>query len=939
MHAWNPFSKDDWNDVGNKIANTAAQAGEWIGKQAVAVGEGFAQATSWVGDQGKIAYEGAKTASNSVYNEVLAPTSKFLESAGASTISTLREGTNVVIDRFKDTQVTRAIDYYTRLGALTAAKEVASGVLTAAEVTARGTLIASRATAEGVLEGARGFLSEVAKPLSTGVLQITADAANGVLEGAKQTGVGILEGGKWVVNNTLGQFDVTKIHYDGNLRDFVTGNLGNVAAELIILQKKVNPPPFTLDVNNIFESLKSLINNALDLLKSTFIDPFKKQHEQDLEIVEANAPVIDEIAQKLARMKPPSQALNILEGLSKATTSWDAAAKAKTGTAQAKARADAAAKMVLTAEQFLALKPQEKIEQAGSLDPAMKSAMIANNLELLKKNKICPGCYFENVTLENVDLTGAVLQGALMIGVTLRKVNFSSAILSSITLVGCTIVDCTFTKAKIDDAVIAAFTPDRPTIITNSNFFQAVMTGTRVNAQFRGCNLDEINGVGLELKLSAFRATTLRRANLQWLDADTVSFDARAQLTEVDLRNAILVEVDLSQAILTQAHLEGATLVYTRLSGAQADGVSLQGTNFLFGVSLGGANLAKAATSPETNWQGANLCGALMPDGTVNSSDCKKRPALHSWDLGSTNTVNENKNRLIAEKKCTGCMLEGADLRGMDLSNVDLSKSWLVRADLRGTNLRNANLRGTRMQGAKVDAATNFDGVQLCRTLMPDGSWSNDACGQPVIPVTPPAARGQVSPAQPAAAQGAPSAAALRNIETLKATKACPKCDLRNITVSKDVGLGEELNLEGALFSGADLTGVSLSRSRLQDADFQKALLVEAHFTGSQLQGANFKEADMRSVELFKVDATGAKFFKANLTSADMHRGIFKNANFSGAIMTDVDIERADFTEANLIGAQFSPRVSNGKSTADTAIFCRTIMPDGTVNNKNCPKK
>ncbi len=879
--AWNPFSADDWNDLGGEIVKTASEVGQWLGDQATAVINELGNVVRWAGNQAREAYNQAKAATQTVYEEAVAPTGKFLEEATKKTITAVKDGTNIVVDRFKDTKVTRALDYYAQLGALTAAYEVARGVLQAAQTVAQGSIVASRASAQGVLDGAQGFLREVVRPSSNAILKGSAEAAKGVLEGAKQTGVGILEGGKWVVNTTLGQFDITVIHYDGNLRDFATGNLGNVTVEIVLVGKPVRFT-VTLDLNNAAESLKPIIAKVADELKKTFVDPLAPQ----IRIVNTHKKEVDALVQKLAAQQPPKDALYTLEKISKAEKSWAVPGNLEQQLQEADRKAAQAPAVRITPQEFAQLGPQQKIARAGSLDPKIKAQMIATNVELLKKNKVCPGGYFENITLEGLDLSTAILQGAVMVGVTLRNVNFSSATMSGITIVSSKIDTCNFTKAKLDDSLLAALKPENQTVISNSNFFQANLSSAHVNAQFMTCNLDEINGVGLELKLSSLRAgTTLRKANLQWMEADMVVCDPRLQLSEADLRNAILVEVDLSQAILTQAHLERATLVFTRLSLAQADGVSLQGANFVYGVSLRGANLAKSVSSAETNWQGANLCGALMPDGTVNESDCKKTFIQHSWQVADSGVVNQNKSALMMHKKCSSCMLEGADLRGMNLAGFDLSNAWLVKADLRGANLRGANLRGARLQGAKVDAATAFDGAQFCRTLMANGSWNNQNCGTG-MPVTTPVAQPLAEPTR-APAQ-----------------------------------------------TTTEQSGKNYVQANLEGASFTDALLTQANFSEATIKKADFKNAKMQGATMQRVKANGAKFFKANLDGADMRGGDFTNAIFNNATLTNVDVEGADFTGANLIGATWTPR----GNSADKAIFCNTRMPNGVVNNRDCKK-
>jgi hypothetical protein len=205
-----------------------------------------------------------------------------------------------VADRFKNTQATRAIDFAARMAAYETALQSATGILTTAKELAQGTLITARETAKAGTTAANGFLQGVEQTAS-GVLQVSDDAAKGVLEGVKQTSVGVLQGGTWVVNQTLGQFDITGIHYQGSLQDLSKGVLGNVQVDA----KIVTPIhlSMTLDPKNVANSIAGVTNNILNTLKHTFIDPLTPQ----LAKVKENESKIKGAAQKLEALKPPAE--------------------------------------------------------------------------------------------------------------------------------------------------------------------------------------------------------------------------------------------------------------------------------------------------------------------------------------------------------------------------------------------------------------------------------------------------------------------------------------------------------------------------------------------------------------------------------------------------------------------------------------------------------
>ena len=81
------------------------------------------------------------------------------------------------------------------------------------------------------------------------------------------------------------------------------------------------------------------------------------------------------------------------------------------------------------------------------------------------------------------------------------------------------------------------------------------------------------------------------------------------------------------------------------------------------------------------------------------------------------------------------------------------------------------------------------------------------------------------------------------DLEKLKSTQDCVKCDLRRANLSEE-------NLQGA-----NLEGANLSRANLTDAD---------------LSGVNLIGADLRRADIFDSDLTDANLKGAKLSSGDL---------------------------------------------------------------------
>jgi uncharacterized protein YjbI with pentapeptide repeats len=137
--------------------------------------------------------------------------------------------------------------------------------------------------------------------------------------------------------------------------------------------------------------------------------------------------------------------------------------------------------------------------------------------------------------------------------------------------------------------------------------------------------------------------------------------------------------------------------------------------------------------------------------------------------------------------------------------------------------------------------------------------------------------------------------------------------------------------LQAANLSGADLSGANLSATRLPWANLSGAKLSEnanlfgANLLGADLSGADLSGADLGgNADLSEANLTGAKLSGASLRKADLYR-----ANLTGADLSGADLRGADLTRANLIRA-------SGVNLTGVRRLCRTTMPNGTPNNKDC---
>ena len=95
-----------------------------------------------------------------------------------------------------------------------------------------------------------------------------------------------------------------------------------------------------------------------------------------------------------------------------------------------------------------------------------------------------------------------------------------------------------------------------------------------------------------------------------------------------------------------------------------------------------------------------------------------------------------------------------------------------------------------------------------------------------------------------------------------------------------------------------------------------------ASFAGQDLHGSVFRRIDGRGTSFAGTDARGTVFAEACLRSASFRGARLGGSTWGGACLVD-----ADFTGADLGG---------DAGALSGALLCRTVMPNGTVNNRDC---
>jgi uncharacterized protein YjbI with pentapeptide repeats len=125
-------------------------------------------------------------------------------------------------------------------------------------------------------------------------------------------------------------------------------------------------------------------------------------------------------------------------------------------------------------------------------------------------------------------------------------------------------------------------------------------------------------------------------------------------------------------------------------------------------------------------------------------------------------------------------------------------------------------------------------------------------------------------------------------------------------------------NLERAILEGTDLSMAKLSAANLSGAILRGATLIGADLNMANLQKAVLIEANLRAANLEEANLEGAILIKANLSPANLRRTKLRGANLRGANLSYVNMEGAEVTD---------------EQPSTTASLKEAILPDGTRHN------
>ncbi|MEZ5144408.1 MAG: pentapeptide repeat-containing protein [Acidimicrobiales bacterium] len=133
--------------------------------------------------------------------------------------------------------------------------------------------------------------------------------------------------------------------------------------------------------------------------------------------------------------------------------------------------------------------------------------------------------------------------------------------------------------------------------------------------------------------------------------------------------------------------------------------------------------------------------------------------------------------------------------------------------------------------------------------------------------------------------------------------------------------------LQGAFLTYSDLTGGNLANANLILAD-----LAFAQWNGVDLTGANLSATSTTKASFAGAHMGGSQWVLLAGSNTDFSNADLHGANFTSAGLTSSNFEGADLSGANLTLANLTGANLNG-AKLDNAVFCKTVMPDGTIRN------
>ncbi len=133
--------------------------------------------------------------------------------------------------------------------------------------------------------------------------------------------------------------------------------------------------------------------------------------------------------------------------------------------------------------------------------------------------------------------------------------------------------------------------------------------------------------------------------------------------------------------------------------------------------------------------------------------------------------------------------------------------------------------------------------------------------------------------------------------------------------------------LQGAFLSYADLTDANLSNVDILLASVAYGKLDGINMTGAKMSATSTTNASLVGAKLADIQCVLCAGSNTNFSNADLHGANFTSAELTSANFRGADLTGTNFTLADLTGVDLTD------AKLDDAVYCQTVMPDGTIRN------
>jgi uncharacterized protein YjbI with pentapeptide repeats len=235
------------------------------------------------------------------------------------------------------------------------------------------------------------------------------------------------------------------------------------------------------------------------------------------------------------------------------------------------------------------------------------------------------------------------------------------------------------------------------------------------------------------------------------------------------------------------------------------------------------------------------------------------------------------------------------DFAGITLRSADLQESVLIDINFGGANLSNTNL------------SVGWKNTDLSNADLSSSFWDHTWLESVNL-----------------------SNANLNNIQIYQST--IVKANLRGACLDKAF-FGDNSKIKECNIIAVDLSTITIdSWAGMAGSLYNSETIVPGDVSLEYLGGiyiacgANLHSANLQNIDLSDLDLSEANLSYANLKGADL----------SNATLFQANLEGVDLEDANLTGTDLELTNLENANLRTDAIFCQTVMPDGTIRDDDC---